>query len=73
MTALLVGCGETDTCLDDGGVWDAETEQCFCSYTQRGTYDDEPSTEKIEWRDWCADKSNLESIRTSATPPPSTD
>lgn len=73
MTALLIACepGDPDgDCNTDGGVWDAENRKCFCSYTQQGTYEDEPSTEQLEWRDWCADKSNLESIRTSATPPP---
>ncbi|MEE4208804.1 MAG: hypothetical protein V2I43_06025 [Parvularcula sp.] len=64
----LGGCDyfERDSCLDDGGVWDADLEECFCSRSQQGTYADEESPEQRAWRDWCAGLSTLETIKNKA-------
>ena len=52
--ATAAGCGQQDACLDDGGVWDADAQRCYCSRAQE---------EINAWREWCSDASGLESIR----------
>lgn len=72
MTVAVVGCGPIAVCNDGGGVWDSEAERCYCTYTQQGTYADEPSASQNAWREWCAGLTNLDSIRIKAavTPAP---
>ena len=77
MTLLIAGCGvdAQDTCLDYGGVWDTSAERCYCSRNHQGAYTENPSDNQVAWREWCADITDLNSIKikAAATPAPTGD
>ncbi|MEO1658740.1 MAG: hypothetical protein AAFR65_13580 [Pseudomonadota bacterium] len=77
MTVLNAGCGADtqDACNDNGGVWDGGAERCYCSYNHQGAYTENPSDDQIAWREWCANLTDLNSIKTkaAATPAPTGD
>lgn len=60
MTLSAASCSANaqDACLDDGGVWDATTARCFCSRQQTNANE--------QLRTWCADLTNLDSIKKKA-------
>ena len=45
---MISGCDELDHCLDAGGAWDDEIDQCICTDREREKYGDVPINEGIE-------------------------
>lgn len=47
---VLTGCEDwrVDSCLDNGGRWNEEIQECECTYKERGNKNLNPSKEEIE-------------------------
>jgi len=72
VSLCLSSCGwiGQDSCIDDGGVWDAKERRCYCAREKQGLYTNESSNKQLAWREWCADKFDLDSIRNAEIPAP---
>ena len=44
----LSGCDALDDCLDAGGSWDSDLDQCTCTDQEREKYGDISSNEAVE-------------------------